>query len=141
MKEELRIFHSYLRQKGLKLTQQRDRILEVFLTTEKHFSAEELHILIKKKYPSIGFTTVYRTMKVISAAGLASEADFNDGIKRLEHKFGHEHHDHLICLKCGKFFEVVDKDIENLQEKLAKRYHFKSTDHKMDIFGFCSKCK
>lgn len=141
MKEELTIFHSYLKKRKLKLTRQRDKILEIFLGRERHFSAEELYNLIKKRYPGIGHTTVYRTMKLISAAGLACEADFNDGIKRLEHKFGHEHHDHLICLKCGRFFEVVDREIERLQERLTKKYHFKPTSHKMEIFGFCARCR
>ncbi|MFZ5801449.1 MAG: Fur family transcriptional regulator [Candidatus Omnitrophota bacterium] len=141
MEKEIDIFHSFLKDKKRKLTRQRDKILKVFLGTEKHLSAEELHGLIKKKYPFIGYTTVYRTMRLISDAGLACEVDFNDGIKRLEHKFGHEHHDHLVCLKCGRFFEVVDKNIERLQEKLARRYHFKPASHKMEIFGFCAKCR
>lgn len=141
MRKEISLFHSYLRQKKLKLTRQRDNILEIFLKSDRHFSVEELYGLIKRKYPSIGYTTVYRTMKLISDASLACEVDFNDGVKRIEHKFGHEHHDHLICLKCGRFFEVLDRDIERLQEKLVQKYHFKPTNHKMEIFGFCAKCK
>ncbi len=141
MEKEFNLFHSYLKDKNLKLTRQRDKVLEIFLKTEKHLSAEELHSLIKKKYPFIGFTTVYRTMKLIAEAGLGREVDFSDGFKRIEHNFGHKHHDHLICVKCGRFFEVVDKDIERLQEKLTQKYHFKTVNHKMEIFGYCQKCK
>ncbi len=140
MDKELSLFHSYLKEKNLKNTKQRDKILEIFLRTEKHLSAEDLYKIIKEKFPDIGYTTVYRTIKLIRESGLAREVDFSDGFKRIEHNFGHQHHDHLICLKCGRFFEVVDKDIEKLQEKLAQRFNFKTVNHKMDIFGYCQRC-
>ena len=141
MKKETGVFHAYLREKKLKVTRQREKILGAFLESKSHLSAEELYGLIKKKHPFIGYTTVYRTMKLIADAGLACEADFNDGVKRLEHKFGREHHDHLICLKCGKYFEFLDKEIERLQERVAQKFRFGPTNHKMEIFGFCEKCK
>jgi Fur family ferric uptake transcriptional regulator len=80
-------------------------------------------------------------MKTICAAGLAEEVDFGDGMTRFEHKYGHEHHDHMICLKCGRFIEVVDTQIERLQEKLAKRHKFTPLKHKMQIIGICKNCK
>ncbi len=141
MENELKLFTAYLKKNKFKNTAQRLNVLRIFLKTEKHLSADDLYKIIKNKNPKIGYATVYRTMKLICEAGLAREVDFSDGFKRIEHNFGHQHHDHLICLKCGKFLEVFDSDIERLQEKLAKNNKFTPVRHKMDIFGYCRKCK
>jgi len=141
MRKENKIFLGYLQKNNLKLTNQRLKILEQFLSIEKHFSAEELYRIIRQKDPGVGYTTIYRTLKLICDAGLAREVDFGDGFTRFEHSFGHEHHDHLICLKCGKFVEVVDPALEALQMRLAKKHGFITMKHKMQIFGYCNKCK
>src|SRR3989338_5762710 len=116
MRKEFEIFDSFIRSKNLRHTPQREKILEIFLSTERHVSADELYKIVKKRDPSIGYTTVYRTMKLLSGSGLCGEIDFGDGISRFEHKYGHSHHDHLICTKCGRFIEVVKPKIEELQE-------------------------
>ncbi|MDP2939459.1 MAG: Fur family transcriptional regulator [Candidatus Omnitrophota bacterium] len=141
MQKEIELFKSSLKKSNLKVTSQRLKVLEVFLKTEKHVSCDELYRVIRRAYPEIGYATVYRTLKLIQKTGLAREVDFGDRTSRLEHNFGHEHHDHLICLKCGRFFEVFDSDIERLQEKLARKSNFTPIRHKMDIFGYCQKCK
>jgi len=139
-RKEFQIFDEFVRAKGLRHTPQRGTILAVFLSTEKHVSAEELYKLVRKKDSTIGYTTVYRTMKLFSESGLCGETEFGDGVLRFEHKYGHEHHDHLICVKCGKFTEVTDPGIERLQENMVKRHGFKSLKHKLEIFGLCRKC-
>lgn len=141
MKREIEIFTEYIKKLKLKNTPQRMKVLEIFLNTEAHISCDELYRIVRRKNPDIGYTTVYRTLKIIQDSGIGREVDFGDGIKRLEHEFGHKHHDHLICLKCGNFHEVFDSEIEHLQEKLAKKYNFRSSWHKMDIFGYCQRCK
>ncbi|MDP1852873.1 MAG: transcriptional repressor [Candidatus Omnitrophota bacterium] len=135
------VFTQYLKANGIRQSTQRDSILEVFLGTEKHLSAIELYNLVRRRHPNIGYATVYRAVKVICNAGLAEEVDFGDGVARFEHKYGHEHHDHLICTKCGKFIEVRQPNIEKLQEDLAKEYRFIPTRHKFQIFGICKNCK
>jgi len=140
MKKEFQILDEFIRSKGLRHTVQRDRILAVFLATERHVSADELYKLVRKKDPAIGYTTVYRTMKLCFEAGLCGETDFGDGVLRFEHKYGHQHHDHLICTKCGRFIETVDPQIEKLQERMAEKHNFKPSRHKLEIFGVCSKC-
>lgn len=135
------VFAAYLRIKGIRQSHQRDCILGVFLSTEKHLSALELYALVNKKHPGIGYATVYRAMKTICDAGLADEVDFGDGVARFEHKYGHEHHDHLICTKCGRYIEVIDSQIEKLQDKLADKHGFSPIKHKMEIFGVCKNCK
>jgi len=140
MKKEIEILEKFITEKGLRYTPQREEILKVFLSVEKHLSTDELHKIVKKKSPNIGYVTVYRTMKLLEKAGLCNEVNFGDGVSRFEHKYGHEHHDHLICVKCGSYTEVVKPKIEKLQERLAKEKHFTPLRHKLQIFGICSRC-
>ncbi|MFC1666441.1 Fur family transcriptional regulator [Candidatus Omnitrophota bacterium] len=140
MNGELQIFINYLKEKGLKLTSQRQKILDFFLKIDRHLSVEDLYDIVKKKHPDIGQATIFRTMKLLCEAGIAKEVDLGGKRIRYEHKYGHKHHDHLICLKCGKFIEAVDSKIEKLQVELCKRVGFLSQRHKMEIFGTCKKC-
>jgi len=134
-------FAAYLKNNGLLKTAQRDQILDIFLKTEDHLTIEDLYLIIRKKNPKIGLATVYRTMKVICDAGLARETDFGNGQKSFEHKYRHRHHDHLICVNCGRIIEVISPEIEKLHQKLAKKHKFSLLRHTMQIFGTCAKCK
>src|ERR1051325_3141858 len=91
------IFHNHLKRVGLKHTGQRDTILRTFLETRDHLSTDELHRLVKKKDPKIGFTTVYRTLKLFTECGLASEVSFHDGVARYEHQHNRRSHHHMVC--------------------------------------------
>jgi len=139
--EEQKIFDEHVKKTGLKQSEQRRDILFAFLETERHLTADELHGLVKKKNPSIGAATVYRTLKLLRECGLCSEFKLNDGTTRYEHLYGHEHHDHLVCTSCGALIEVVDPEIEKLQEKLAAQHGFSISTHKLEIYGICGKCK
>ncbi|NQT95717.1 MAG: transcriptional repressor [Candidatus Omnitrophica bacterium] len=141
MAKEVSLFIDFLKTKGLKLTKQREYILDVFLATERHLSVEDLYNIVKKKDSSIGQATVFRTLKLLCEADIAQEVDLGDKRIRYEHKYGHGHHDHLVYIKCGKFIEVVDTGIERLQDKLCKRVGFLPKRHKMDIFGTCKQCQ
>ena len=94
-------FNQFLRQKGLRQTTQRDEIVKLFLRTERHLSTQELFDIVRKKDKDVGYATVARTLKLLAESGLCRMVDFGDGVQRYEHKYGHEHHDHLICSKCG----------------------------------------
>ena len=141
MKSAKDIFREYLRRNGMLYSEQRGQILDIFLKTETHPTINDLYDLVRKKYPQIGLATVYRTMKVICNAGLARETDFGGNIRRFEHKYKHQHHDHLVCLNCGRIIEVMSPAIEKLQENLAKKHRFKAVRHRMEIFGLCKNCK
>lgn len=134
------ILTEYLKNKDLKLTGQRKIILDAFLGIESHVTAEELYDIIKKNNPEIGVATVYRTLKILCEAGLANEVKFSDKVAHYEHLFDHEHHDHLICIQCGKYTEVCDPEIEELQQKLAERNKFKVLRHRMELYGICEDC-
>jgi Fur family ferric uptake transcriptional regulator len=140
MKKELEIFEDFIGAKNLRKTLQRRKIIETFLATEKHLSLDELYKLVRHKDKNIGYTTIYRTMKLLAECGLCEEADFGEGLVRYEHKYAHTHHDHLVCTKCGKFIEVLEPALEKMQEELARKHGFKPLKHKLQIFGLCKKC-
>lgn len=141
MNEEKSIFADFLASRNLRMTPQRGLILDVFLRSASHITSEELYDRAKKKDRSIGQATVYRTLKLLSEAGLAREVDFGDGVIRYEHSYGHEHHDHIICERCGRQMEFVDERIEKLQQKLAEKFGFILTGHSMYLYGICEKCQ
>ncbi len=140
MTEINNLFTEFLKRKSLQLTGQRKTVLDAFIKIERHLSVEELYDIIKKKNPRIGNATVFRTLKLLEEAGIASSVNFHDNIIRYEIKYGHEHHDHLICLKCGKYVEAMDPEIEQLQKRLCKKYNFISQKHCLNIFGICNEC-
>ncbi len=137
---EKEIFFAYLREHGLKRTAQKELILDTFLETEGHLSVEELYKLVKQRDPSIGFVTVYRTLKSLTACGLAREVDLGDGRTRFEHFYDHPHHHHIICASCKKTIEFLSTELEDLQEKIVQRYDFKPLYHSFQIYGVCSDC-
>lgn len=138
---EAAVFETFIGEKKLKHSKPREWILAVFLSIEKHLSVDELWAAVKKKYPSVGFATVYRTLKLLCESGLCSELRFEDGTTRYEHRYGHDHHDHLVCTECGHVIEVFDAAIERLQERLMKRHGFAPRYHRMNLYGICKDCR
>lgn len=136
----LRQFEEYLRRQNLRLTSQRQVIANAFLKYKGHVSSEELYRKVQKTSSNIGYTTVYRTLKLLNKAGLATSKNFGDGYARFESAAQKEHHDHLICTECGKIIEFVNDQIEHLQEAIAERHGFRVTNHTLDIYGLCGDC-
>ncbi|MBA4373319.1 MAG: transcriptional repressor [Thermodesulfovibrio sp.] len=135
------IFRNYIQEKGLRNTRQREAILDVFFSADKHITVEELFNKMKITVPEIGYATVHRNLSLLCECGLADEIKIGKQKARYEPKFGQEHHDHLICIKCGKFIEVSDSKIEKLQNKLAEANDFIPVKHTLEIFGICRECK
>lgn len=135
----LHCFYTYLRNKGLRNTSQRQRIMEIFLSAGGHLTTEEIYHVVRKEDPSLGQATVYRTMKLLCEAKLAREVRFSDGIARYE-RFN-EHHDHLICDSCGINLEFLDPTIEQLQKKLSQQHGFIPTYHRLYLYGICPTCQ
>lgn len=138
--EEKRVFGEHLKRVGLKHSHQRDVILEEFLKHHKHMSADDLYRLSRDRDPRIGFSTVFRTLKLLKDSGMAREVVLADGISRFEHNYNHPHHDHLICTSCSRIEEFYVSEIEDLQEQVAKKYHFKMKNHVMVLYGLCRTC-
>jgi Fur family ferric uptake transcriptional regulator len=135
------IFKEHLRQQGLKSTAQRDDIARVFFASNRHISVEELYNEVKHVNSHIGYATVYRTMKLLTECGLAVERHFRDAEARYESQAEGRHHDHLICERCGKIVEFAEDRIEAMQAEVAERLGFRSTGHRMELYGLCSDCQ
>lgn len=135
------IFRTSLREKGLRNTRQREIILDAFLSADRHITAEELFTTIKTRNPEIGYATVHRNLGLFHECGLADEIKIGKEKTRYEQRLGYGHHDHLICLTCGRFIEVNDEKIERLQDKLAEANDFLPLRHKLEIYGTCRRCR
>jgi Fur family ferric uptake transcriptional regulator len=136
---EQKALAEYLEGHNLKHTKQREAILEVFLGVQGHITSEDLYQRVREKHPQIGYTTVYRTMKLLCEAGLASERHFDDGVTRFE--IEQEHHDHLVCTRCGKIVEFECDMIEQAQQDIVKRYGFRLLRHRHELYGHCPECQ
>ena len=130
---------------GLKATGPRLKILEIFKTlTEKgkgrHLSAEELYKILTEEGEDIGLATVYRVLSQFANAGILIRRNFEHGTAVFELDDGH-HHDHLICVMCGKVEEFIDPEIERIQKDIAASKGYKLVDHSMALYGVCSECQ
>jgi Fur family ferric uptake transcriptional regulator len=138
-REERDIFAAYLAKHRLKRSEQREAILEAFLRSERHLSVDDLLALAQKRRPEVGRTTVYRTLKLLQAAGLATELVLQ-GETRFEREHNRAHHDHFICKECGAIFEFSSDEIERIQDEVAAELGFVIEGHRHQIFGHCRDC-
>ena len=139
-------FKRLLKEKGLKVTNQRLLVLEAIASCpEEHLTAEEIFELVKLSYPEIGLATVYRTIQLLSGLNLIDRINFDDGFVRYEmgNVHGHErkhHHHHLICLKCGRVISFQDDLLEELEARITATAGFQIVDHEVKLYGYCVEC-
>jgi Fur family ferric uptake transcriptional regulator len=138
-REEKAVFADFLVRNRLKRSEQREVIVDTFLRSDRHLSVDDLYQLVQKRRSDIGRTTIYRTLKLLQAAGLAGELVL-DGQSRFEREYKREHHDHFICKYCGEIFEFVSRDIERLQDEIAGQIGFAIEGHRHQIYGACRNC-
>ena len=138
-REEKDLFAAYLAKHRLKRSEQREAILDAFLRSERHLSVDDLLQLAQKRRPDVGRTTVYRTLKLLQAAGLATELVLQ-GETRFEREYKRRHHDHFICKTCGAIFEFSSDEIERIQDEVAAGLGFVIDGHRHQIFGYCRAC-
>ena len=141
MREASDIFYKHLKRVGLKHTDQRDTILRTFLETRDHLSTDELFRLVRKKDPKIGFTTIYRTLKLLAECGLASEVAFHDGVARYEHQFNRRSHHHMVCTDCGGSVEFFSPEVDRLEQEIGRKHHYVTTRHTFQVYGVCEDCR
>jgi Fur family transcriptional regulator, ferric uptake regulator len=120
--------------KGVRLTDQRRVIAKVMSNANDHPDVDELHKRVNKIDKKISIATVYRTVKLLEESGIVEKHDFKGGKARYEQS-PDEHHDHLIDINSGEIIEFVDKDIEDLQNKVAQKLGYKLVDHKLELYG------
>ena len=135
--KEMEVFKTYLRKSNLKVTSQRLLVAKKIFEIHHHFSAESLMDEFKDKRDEISKATIYRILGIMVEANLLTEHNFGHGFKYYEHIIGHVHHDHIICLDCGRIEEFLDDRIEELQEKAAMDKGFVVEGHKLNIYGRC----
>lgn len=135
------ILAAYMAKKGLRSTKQRDAIVDAFFVQPDHVSIEELLARVREKDAAIGYATVYRTLKLLTESGVAEEHRFGDGLARYELADEEAHHDHLICVECGRIVEFEAPEIERLQDDIAQRFGFQTRSHKHEIYGVCPDCQ
>ena len=130
-----------LKRAGLKATLPRLKILE-FLENSKvrHMSAEDVYKALLESGEEVGLATVYRVLTQFEAAGLVVRHHFEGGQSVFEMEQG-KHHDHILCVKCGKVDEFFDETIEERQKKIAKEKGYTMTDHSLYIYGVCADCQ
>lgn len=131
-----------LRSVGLKVTLPRIKILEILekQTEVRHLTAEQVYKILLNENEEIGLATVYRVLTQFEAAGLVTRQHFEGGNSVFELNRG-DHHDHIVCVKCGRIDEFTDQTIEKRQKLIAKELGYVLTDHSLCLYGFCSSCK
>ena len=134
------LFKARVSEEGLKATKQREEILSIFLNSSGHKNLAQIYAQVAKTNPKIGYVTVYRTLKLLARLGLATQRKFADGETRYEPTSEGSHHDHLICLDCGKIIEFEDRALEALQNEIARRHRFRISHHRMELYGRCEEC-
>lgn len=132
---------SDLRKAGLKATGPRLRILQILeQNAQRHVSAEDVYRALLASGEEVGLATVYRVLTQFETAGLVTRHHFEGGHSLFELAVG-EHHDHLLCVQCGRVDEFVDSTIEERQRAVAVRLGYDMTDHNLCIYGVCPSCQ
>lgn len=132
--------NSHLKKAGLKVTLPRVKILQILEREGTHLSAEEVYRILLDSGEEIGLATVYRVLTQFESANLVIRHNFSEGHSVFELDHG-MHHDHLVCIKCGKVEEFVDKIIEERQKSVAAKAGFSITDHSLNLYGVCHLCQ
>jgi Fur family ferric uptake transcriptional regulator len=132
------------------MTVARELILDVVSRKGGHLSADEVFEAVRKQHPSVGLVTVYRTLDLLAEMNVLSRHEFGDGRARYEMIRGSksdDHHHHLVCTSCNRvidYRDFIDDEVQLLKKTeagLSKKFHFKITDHVIEFYGLCEKCK
>jgi len=135
------IYKHSLASRGQKYTRERREILKAILTAHGHFDADWLFLEMRKSGAKASKATIYRSLTLLCQVGLLREVFHGPHGSSYEHVYGHEHHEHLICLKCGKVLEFISKKLEVLQEEACSTMKFRPVHHHLQVFGYCSSCR
>ena len=134
-------FRGYMRDHNLPLTHQREAIASALFFSNDHLSVEDIEALLRSDDVRVGKATVYRTLDLLVRAGLVVEHDFGEGFKRYEPRSATSHHEHLVCLDCGKVVEFTSERIERMKALIADEHGFRHHHHRLEIYGLCRECQ
>ena len=133
-------FQKLFQQEHIDQFEDRFKVLEVFLQTEKHITAQEMHQQLTEGGIHFPYEFVRQSLELMCRFGFAQKRRFEDGLTRYEHRHLGQHHDHMICTRCGNITEFKNDDLERLQLDIALANGFHMLQHKMEIYGICSGC-
>jgi Fur family transcriptional regulator, ferric uptake regulator len=139
--KELGLLRAHLKKSRLKQTAQREVVLRALLEGPRYVTMDELVVLVQKRDRGIGYSTVYRGMKLFCECGLAKEHHFLYGKTCFEHSVDGAPHDYLICKQCGRVQEFSNPLIQAVQEKVSKELDFKLQEHRVELYGICATCQ
>ncbi|MGB5750872.1 MAG: transcriptional repressor [Desulfobacterales bacterium] len=138
--QEKRQFKELFKQEHIDNFEDRFKILEAFLQTEKHVTVEDVVRLLEGNGWKLEPDFVHETLQLMSRFGFAHQSRFDNGVILYEHRHLGQHHDHMICTKCRKILEFEEDQIEHLQIKIAAAHGFHMLQHKLEIYGICNNC-
>ena len=140
-RDAVEVFRARLAERGLRSTTQRRDVLAEALATSGHFDAEDLHEALRAAGKDVSLATVYRTLGLLRECGLIRQAPRWEDRERYEAVRGRQHHDHMLCVECGRVIEFRDDALEELQDLICRRHGFTPIDHRMGIRGLCRSCR
>lgn len=140
-KDETESFHRLLDKKGLKFTRERKELIAEILRLKTHFDADGLHEQLKEKGSQISRDTVYRTIPLLLECGVVQKSVGDGRREYFERTSVRGHHDHMVCIQCGKIIEFHSSLIEKIQTEVCEEYHFRLVFHDHRLFGHCKDCQ
>ena len=141
MGEEIDLFRSFIRRKGLRNTPEREEIIGEIFAKNDHFNVDELYLRLRSKGSRVSKASIYRNIPLIMECGLIREVWHEDGHMHYEPIWGQGHHCHLRCIKCGKVIEFFEEELQAIEKRLARKHNFLVVDHRLDVVGYCSRCR
>lgn len=135
------LFRAHLHQHRLPLTLQREAIAMALFESDRHLSVDDLAGRLRERGEHVGKATIYRTLSLMVAAGLARELDFGEGFKRYEHQAGEARHDHLICTDCGKVERFSNPALDEVLADMAAQTGFEVQSRRLNLYGLCAACR
>ncbi len=135
------LLREFLEKRSLRYTPERKIIMQKVCSLHSHFEADDLYFQLRQKgNRRISRATVYRTLPLLEESGIIRRIVFNDKHTYYENVYQHRHHEHLVCLGCGKVIEFYKKSFEDSLEAIAREYGFTAADHTLEITGYCRDC-
>jgi Fur family transcriptional regulator, ferric uptake regulator len=134
-------FRRFLREHRQPVTRQRDLVAEVVFLSDGHLSVEQIQNQLRDRGENVGLATVYRTLDVLVRSGLVRAHDFGQGFKRYEPMPAQTHHEHLICVRCGRVDEFSNERLERMLPIIADEHNFQHQRHRVEVYGLCQDCQ
>ncbi len=141
MGDEIVQFRSFIVEKGLRNTPEREEIIRAIFGNPDHFDVDELYLKMRRNGSRVSKASIYRNIPLIIEANLIREVWHEDGHMHYEPVLDKGHHCHLRCLGCGRVIEFVSNEVIALERSLGKKHQFNIVDHRLEVLGYCSNCK